>query len=189
MFTDPSDTDNANLNGSVPSRMKPVLEVVDIIFRPFRPPSIMVVDFFKKPNSSSSAEESGDPTTDSSESNMGTTISSDGKTSGSNEVNSKESNGGIISSIDVDSAGHESNSGARESSRHTGIFSHKPVIGMTMEQANNPATTQKQFTEDNEDNDDARKMSGMHNTYNLLVDLRLMFFPSMNIPYPLTILT
>lgn len=164
MFTDPSGTDNVNQNGSVPGRLKPVLEVVDVIFRPFRPPSILVMDFFRKPNSSSSSEESGGPTTDSSESNTGTTVSSsDGNNSGSNEVNSKERNGGIMSSINVDSTGHDNNSGASsEASGTTGIFSHKPVIGMTV--ANNPVAAQKQFTKDNEDNDDARRMSGMHNT-------------------------
>ncbi|CAL8090159.1 unnamed protein product [Orchesella dallaii] len=47
--SDVSGEQNANLNETL-SGQRPVLEMVDIVLRPFQPPSVLILDFFRKSN-------------------------------------------------------------------------------------------------------------------------------------------
>jgi len=60
-ITDDIDTETPTGTESPPvPKLQPVFEVVDIVLRPFRPPAVMVLEFFRKPNATGSSSEDDD---------------------------------------------------------------------------------------------------------------------------------
>jgi len=125
---------NANLSETL-SGQRPVFEMVDVVLRPFRPPTVLILDFFRKPNNTRKTGSSS-----SEENDSGSTESNKGATSGSssNETENTFGKGNDISHIAnrFDTRQDES---IKSSSSHE----------------------QKQFSTDNEDKDDAQNKMGM----------------------------
>jgi len=57
--SDVSGEQNANLSETLTGQ-RPVLEMVDVVLQPFRPPSVLILDFFRKPNNTRKTGSSSD---------------------------------------------------------------------------------------------------------------------------------
>ncbi|ODM91329.1 hypothetical protein Ocin01_15352 [Orchesella cincta] len=129
--SDVSGEQNANLSETL-SGQRPVLEMVDVVLQPFRPPSVLILDFFRKPNSTRKTGSGSD------EDDSGSTESNKGTTSGSSS-NETQNTFGEESGISHIASGFDTRQD---------------------ESIKSSSSQQKQFSvdNDNEGKDDAQKM-------------------------------